>query len=37
MLEKLSLIDHPNIVKIYGIFEQEDKIYVVLEFCDETL
>jgi serine/threonine protein kinase len=37
MLEKLSFIDHPNIVKIYGIFEQDDKIYVVLEFCDETL
>ena len=30
-VEILSTIDHPNIVKIYEIFDQGDSIYLVLE------
>ena len=31
--EVLRIFDHPNIIKIYGIFEENDKIYTVLEYC----
>jgi hypothetical protein len=31
--EILRIVDHPNIIKIYGIFEENDKIYTVLQYC----
>lgn len=31
--EVLKILDHPNIIKHYGIFEENDKIYTVLEYC----
>ena len=36
-LENELLLDlsHPNIIKIYGIFEENDKIYIVLEYCEK--
>lgn len=30
-----SMMDHPNIVKLYGTFYDEDKVYLVLEFCGD--
>lgn len=29
----MYLIDHPNIIKIYNHFEEEDFIYLVLEYA----
>ena len=29
------MMDHPNIVKLYGTFYDEDKVYLVLEFCSD--
>lgn len=31
--EVLRIFDHPNIIKIHGIFEENDKIYTALEYC----
>jgi len=31
--EVLSIVDHPNIIKIIGMFEENDKIYTILEYC----
>ena len=31
--EVLRILDHPNVIKIYGIFEEHDKIYTVLQYC----
>jgi len=31
--EVLRMLDHPNVIKIKGIFEEHDKIYTVLEYC----
>ena len=31
--EVLKILDHPNIIKHYGIFEENEKIYTVLEYC----
>ena len=31
--EVLRMVDHPNVIKIFGIFEDNDKIYTVLEYC----
>lgn len=28
-------INHPNIVKIFGIFEESNKIFILLEFLDK--
>ena len=28
-----SLCDHPNILKLYGYFDQEEKIVLVLEYA----
>ena len=28
-----SFIDHPNIVKLYGFFHDEDHAYLVMELC----
>ena len=30
----LKHIDHPNILKIYEFFEDEKKLYIIMEFCD---
>ncbi|GLU00898.1 hypothetical protein SLE2022_182340 [Rubroshorea leprosula] len=30
----LSTIDHPNIIRLFEAIENEDKIYLVLEYCD---
>lgn len=27
-----SALDHPNIVKFYGFFEDEENIYLILEY-----
>ena len=37
LLEKLTKINHPNIIKVYDCIETEDKIYIILEYCDENL
>ena len=31
--EVLRILDHPNVIKIHGIFDDHDKIYTVLEYC----
>ena len=31
----LSLLDHPNIMKIYEFYEDNDKFYIISEFCDQ--
>ena len=31
--EVLRMLDHQNIIKLSGIFEENDKIYSVLEYC----
>jgi len=33
-LEVLKRLDHPNILKLYEVFEEEDFFYVVTEFCE---
>ena len=30
-----SFLNHPNILKLYGFFESNDKIYLILEFANE--
>jgi aurora kinase len=30
-----SMLQHPNIVKLFGTFYDEEKIYLVLEFCSD--
>jgi serine/threonine protein kinase len=27
-------ISHTNVIKIFGIFEENEKIYIVLEYCE---
>jgi len=29
----MKSVDHPNIVKLFEFFEDEDKIYIITEFC----
>ena len=31
----LKEIDHPNVLEIYEFFEDEKKIYIIMEFCNE--
>jgi calcium-dependent protein kinase len=31
----LKKIDHPNVLKIYEFFEDEKRIYIIMEFCNE--
>ena len=31
--EVLRVLEHPNVIKIQGIFEENDKIYTVLDYC----
>lgn len=33
-VEFLRRLDHPNVVRLYEAFEDEETIYIVLEFCD---
>lgn len=33
-LASLKLLDHPNIIKLYEVYEWENAIYLVQEFCD---
>ena len=30
-----STLDHPNIVKMYGTYYDEEKIYLILEYCSD--
>ncbi|OMJ87537.1 hypothetical protein SteCoe_10712 [Stentor coeruleus] len=32
-VEILKALDHPNILKVYEYFEDQDKYYIVMEFC----
>ncbi|CAK0870600.1 unnamed protein product [Prorocentrum cordatum] len=32
-VDRLSALDHPNIVKLYGHFEDDQQIYLVMDFC----
>ena len=29
-----TFIDHPNIVKLFGMFDDENKIYLILQYCE---
>ena len=29
----LSKLDHPNISKIYEVYEDEDAVYIIMEYC----
>ena len=31
----LKKIDHPNVLKVYEFFEDENMIYIIMEFCNE--
>lgn len=30
-----SFFDHPNILKLYGFFDDEENIYLILEYMEE--
>ncbi len=30
----MKMLDHPNVVKLYETFEEENKLHLVLELCD---
>ncbi len=30
----MKMLDHPNVIKLYEIFEEENKLHLVLEMCD---
>ena len=32
-IQFLMLLDHPNVVKMYEVFEERDYIYMILEYC----
>lgn len=32
-IQSLMLLDHPNVVKMYEVFEEGDYIYMILEYC----
>jgi calcium-dependent protein kinase len=34
-IQILRLLDHPNIMKIYEFYEDNDNFYILSEFCDE--
>ena len=33
-VEVLHILNHPNIIEIFGVFEEDDKVYIVLEYCE---
>lgn len=33
-IEILKICQHPNIIRIYDIFENTDSYYIFMEFCD---
>jgi calcium-dependent protein kinase len=33
-IDILKNLDHPNIVKLYEVFEDKTKIYLITELCD---
>jgi calcium-dependent protein kinase len=33
-IEILKNIDHPNILKIYGFYQDSDKFYIINELCE---
>ena len=37
LLKILTKINHPNIIQVYDCIETKDKIYIILEYCDENL
>eukprot|EP00828_Plagiopyla_frontata_P022698 TRINITY_DN2929_c0_g1_i2.p2 TRINITY_DN2929_c0_g1~~TRINITY_DN2929_c0_g1_i2.p2 ORF type:complete len:194 (+),score=19.85 TRINITY_DN2929_c0_g1_i2:154-735(+) len=36
-IQSLRLLSHPNIIKLYEIIRQDDKLSLVLELCDQNL
>lgn len=35
-IESLMLLNHPNVVKMYEVFEEGDYIYMILEYCQNN-
>ena len=33
-VEMMSMVDHPNIVRVHETFEDKKKVYIVMEFCE---
>ncbi len=33
-VEIMKMLDHPNVIKLYETFEEEDKLHLILERCD---
>lgn len=36
-LQQMKVIDHPNIVKVYEFFEDDENFYVISEYCSGGL
>lgn len=30
----LSMLNHPNIIKLYGVFSDDDNIYMIMEYIE---
>ena len=35
-IEILKICQHPNIVSLYDVFENEDYFYIIMEYSDEV-
>ncbi len=33
-IEIMKMLEHPNVIKVYEIFEEESMLYLVLELCE---
>ncbi len=33
-IEIMKMLDHPNVIKVYEIFEEESMLHLVLELCN---
>lgn len=33
-ISRLSTVSHPNIVQFYGLYEENEKIFLIMEFCE---
>ena len=33
-IEVLTLLNHPNIAKLYGFYEDSNKNYIIIELCE---